>query len=340
MKKATLYKNLGDKKVQCLACQRYCKPPVGKSGYCGVRRNVDGELNLLVHGKAIAVHTDPIEKKPLFHFMPGSDVFSFGTIGCNFRCSFCQNWDISQATALVRERYKKPDEAELVLGKICDEGQDLPPKKIVEYCVKNKIPIIAYTYNEPTIFAEYAGDTALLARKKGIKNVFVSNGYESKECLDYMKGWCDAINIDIKSFSEDFYMKVCGAAKLSGVLDTVKRAWKLGIWTEITTLVIPGLNDSDKELGEIAEFIASVSVDIPWHATAFHPAYRMEDRESTPPETLERAWKIGKDAGLKYVYVGNIPGMEHEHTHCHKCDEELIVRWGVGFESEKIKEEL
>lgn len=335
MKKAFLYKKLAGKKVKCECCRHGCVVLPGHSGVCGVRKNIDGELFLRVYGKAIAVHVDPIEKKPFYHFMPGAKAFSFGTIGCNFRCKFCQNWDISQAINAVRERYKKPDESEVVIGKLCDEGQDLSPKSAVSYCKENNIPIIAYTYNEPTIFTEYAHDCAVLAKKSGIKNVYVTNGYESLRCLKYMKNWCDAMNIDIKGFSEKFYSEVCGA-KLSGVLDTVKAAYKLGIWIECTTLVIPGLNDSDGELKGIAEFIARVSADIPWHVTAFHPDYKMMDREETSEKILEKAYTLGKNAGLKFVYTGNVFG-GHENTYCPKCDELLIERSGMSCFKNVVK---
>jgi pyruvate formate lyase activating enzyme len=280
----------------------------------------------MVYGKAIAVNIDPIEKKPLYHFLPGSRIFSFGTIGCNFRCSFCQNWDISQATAVVKTKYDNSEVAEIIIGKMCDEGQDLPPEKIVEYCIANKIPSIAYTYNEPTIFSEYAHDTGVLARKKGLKNVYVSNGYESVECLEYMKDFCDAINIDMKSFSPDFYAKVCGGVRLEEVKDTVALAWKMGFWIECTTLVIPGKNDSDEELSGIAKFLAGISKDIPWHVTAFHPDYKMTDAGPTPANTLLRAYEIGKKAGLKFVYIGNISGTNHGNTLCPKCDKVLVKR--------------
>jgi len=330
MKKATLFHKAKDKYLRCGACRHNCVIAPDASGICGVRQNIDGELYLRVYGKAIAVHVDPIEKKPLYHFMPGSEVFSFGTIGCNFRCTFCQNWDISQAVEAVRERYKeKKDETEVMIGKICDEGQDLSPKKIVEHCRERNIPVIAYTYNEPTIFVEYAHDTAKLAQKHGIKNVFVSNGYESEECLEYMKDWCDAINVDIKAFDQKFYTEICGGAKLQGVLDTIKKVYELGIWMECTTLVIPEVNDSDKELRGIAQYLAGISVEIPWHVTAFHPAYKMLDKGRTPAKTLERAWKIGKDAGLKYVYTGNLPERGHDNTECPNCGEVLVERFGM-----------
>lgn len=335
MKKAVLFEKKGENLVQCTCCRHRCMIINGATGKCGVRRNIDGELFLLVYGKAIAVHVDPVEKKPMFHFLPGERIFSFGTVGCNFRCQFCQNWDISQATERLKEMYKNPVEAGLKLGELCDQGQDLPPKKVVEYCLGDGIPMVSYTYNEPTIFTEYAHDAGVLARKVGLKNIYVSNGYETEECLEYMKDFCDGINIDIKSFNKEFYQKVCGA-NLDGVLKTVKKAWEMGFLVECTTLVIPEQNDSDKELRGIAEFIAGVSVDIPWHVTAFHPDYKMSGKQ-TPASTLERAWGIGKEAGLKFVYSGNIPGMGHENTECPKCKKVLIKRFGMSCVENNLK---
>jgi len=330
--KCILYKKKDDKKVECQACNWYCNIPEGLTGICGVRQNNKGDLYLLVYGKAIAANLDNIEKKPLFHFLPGTKVFSIGTVGCNFRCLFCQNWDISQTPFLVKQEQKDPEKQNIVLGKVTSEGQDLPPKEIVKYCVENNIPSIAYTYNEPAIFFEYAYDTAKLAHKEGIKNVFVSNGYESKEALEKIEPYLDAINIDLKGFTKEFYQEIC-SAKLEPVLENIKKVHKMDIWLEITTLVIPGKNDSDEELTKIAEFIASVSDEIPWHVTAFYPHYKMQDIPPTPPSTLERAYKIGKKAGLKYVYTGNIPGMEAENTICPKCDELIIKRFGLDCDS-------
>ena len=330
MKKATLFKKLERNSVRCLCCQRYCIIDQGRSGVCGVRQNIDGNLYLNVYGKAIAVNIDPIEKKPLYHFLPGSKIFSFGTIGCNFRCAFCQNWDISQVPANAKEKYENPETAELVVSKMCDGGQDLPPEKIVDYCITNKIPSIAYTYNEPAIFSEYAHDTGVKARALGIKNVYVSNGYESRECLEYIKDFCDAINIDIKSFNPDFYAKTFGGVKLSGVKETIKLAHKMGFWIECTTLIIPESNDGDKELTEIAKFLADISKDIPWHVTAFHPDYKMRDKKATPVSTLLCAWEIGKKAGLNYVYVGNVIGEDHSNTLCPKCGRVLVERGNMN----------
>lgn len=287
-----MYKKLDKQTVQCLACAHYCVIQEGKTGICGVRKNDGGVLFSLVYGKPAAVHVDPIEKKPLYHFMPGTKILSFGTFGCNFRCGFCQNYDISQNRLQVMS-YK------------LQEMEEWAPERIVKLALERRIPSIAYTYNEPTIFVEYARDTMVLARERGLKNVFVSNGYESKETLDYIGPYLDAINIDLKSFRNEFYQKNCGA-KLQPVLDTIKRVHEMKIHQEITTLVIPGENDSEDELRQIAEFIASVDKNIPWHLSRFHPDYKMTGKDITSYESLAKAREIGLKAGLKYVYLGNV----------------------------------
>lgn len=326
MKKAVLYKKLTGGKVRCLACSFNCVIPEGNFGVCGVRENKGGDLYLLVYGKPCAVHVDPIEKKPLFHFLPGSEIFSIGTYGCDFGCEFCQNDSISQPTRIAKKEFAKDISAQREkIHAICGQGVDLPPEEIVERCVKEGIPSIAYTYNEPAVFFEYAYDTAKLGHAKGLRNVFVSNGFESLEALKKIRPYLDAINIDLKSFREDFYRDICHAG-LKPVLDNIKHCYDMGIWTEVTTLVIPGHNDSDSELSKIAGFIASISKDIPWHVTAFYPCYNMLDVPRTPEKTLLRAYGIGKKAGLNYVYTGNIPGLGHENTFCPKCGETLIER--------------
>lgn len=283
MKECVLYKKLDDKKVKCTACKHFCVISKGKYGICGVRKNVDGKLHLEVYEKPIAVAIDPIEKKPLRRFMPGTRIFSIGTVGCNFKCDFCQNADISQVRQ--EDRY----------------SVELSPEEIVDYCIENNIPLIAYTYNEPTIFFEYTYDTAKLANQKGIKNVYVSNGYYSAEAIKKISPYLDAINIDLKAFTDEFYKKICGA-KLENVLDSIKYTYKLGIWVEITTLLVPDENDSIEEITKIAEFIKSVDEEIPWHVSAFRPAYKMLDRKSMSYKKVERAVKIGKEVGLRYVY--------------------------------------
>ncbi|MBI4440391.1 AmmeMemoRadiSam system radical SAM enzyme [Candidatus Woesearchaeota archaeon] len=306
MKKAVLFERTEGKEVRCLACCHYCRIKDGNKGICGVRKNINGILYLMVYGKPISIAVDPVEKKPLFHFLPGTKILSFGTVGCNFKCEFCQNWDISQE----REDYG---------------SNDMAPDEIVKLAKEKNTGSIAFTYNEPTIFVEYAHDIAKLAKKQGIKSVFVSNGYESKESLEYISKYLDAINIDLKSFNEKFYLKVC-KAQLKHVLSTIKLAHKLGIWVEVTTLLIPDMNDSDGDTRQIADFIASVSSTIPWHVTAFHPDYKMEDTHATTKKSLLRAYKTGKKAGLKYVYTGNIDLDGHETTYCPKCGKELIKR--------------
>lgn len=315
LKEAFLYEKFKDRVVHCNLCAHRCLIPEDKRGICSVRENQKGTLYTLVYGLAIAAHIDPIEKKPFFHFLPGSQSFSIATPGCNFRCQFCQNWDISQMT-------KGPK------GSIA--GENLPPQEVVEQALKNNCQSIAYTYTEPTIFFEYAYDTALLAKEKGLANVFVTNGYQTPETIQKMKGVIDAANVDLKSFSDDFYQKVCGA-RLKPVLESIQKMHDAGIWVEITTLIVPGKNDSEKELKQMAEFIAGVSPNIPWHLSRFHPDYKMQESRSTPIETLDLAYKIGKKAGLEYVYLGNITTETGENTYCPKC-QKLVVR-RIGYDT-------
>jgi pyruvate formate lyase activating enzyme len=330
MKEATLYQKLDNNRVQCNACAFRCKINPENTGICGVRKNCKGKLRLLVYGRAIADNVDPIEKKPLYHFLPGTDVFSIGTIGCNFKCGFCQNWDISQMSE-SGELFADSCEATLKsknLDKqypIQDIGVEWLPEKIVKHCLKNNIPSIAYTYNEPTIFFEYTYDTAILAHEKGLKNIYVSNGYATNELVDEISPYLDAINIDLKSFSNKFYLSECGA-KLDPVLKGIEMFVKAGVWVEITTLVIPNENDSQEELEQIAKFIANISKDIPWHISRFHSDYKMQKCDVTPIETLKKAYDIGKKAGLNHVYVGNIEMNGLENTFCPKCEELLIER--------------
>jgi len=288
MKLAELYKKEKNK-VRCLACSHKCLISEGKTGICGVRKNIENKLYLLVYGKVAAMHIDPIEKKPLYHFLPGTKSFSIGTVGCNFRCLWCQNADISQVS---KGEY----------GKIF--GEEINSEEIVARAIQTKCKSISYTYNEPAIFIEFVKDIAEIAKKKNLKNVLVTNGYFSKESFDYIKNFVDAMNIDLKSFSDNFYVKYCGG-KLKPVLETIKMAHKAGIHIELTTLVIPGLNDSEKEFEQIAKFISSLGRDIPWHISRFFPMYKMLDREITSMETLRKAERIGKKY-LKYVHVGNV----------------------------------
>lgn len=319
MRKAILYEKLDHDDVKCTACNNYCFISKGNTGICGVRKNINGELHLLVYGQAAAMYVDPVEKKPLFHFMPREKVFSVGTVGCNFGCEFCQNWDISQS--IKEAKKKKQFEA---VNNFLQYGYKLMPEKIIETCKQRKIPMIAFTYNEPVIFFEYAYDTMKLAKKEGIKTIFVSNGYESGEALKKLKGYLDAINIDLKSFNPEFYKKYC-KSKLEPVLETIKKCHELGMWVEVTTLIIPGENDSEEELEQIAKFIASVSKTIPWHVTAFQPQYKMLDKKQTPHQKLVKAYETGKKH-LKHVYVGNVLDVERSSTYCSNCNNLLIKR--------------
>ena len=285
-KEAILYEKLSGNKVRCGVCNHRCLIGDGKKGICGVRKNEKGKLYTLVYGKAIAENIDPIEKKPFFHFMPGTRSLSIATVGCNFRCMHCQNADISQTDFI--------------------SGKDLLPERVVEDALENDCPSIAYTYTEPTIFVEYALDTMKLARKNKLKNVWVSNGYMTKETLDLIGLYLDAINVDLKGFTEKFYQEVCGA-KLKPVLENLKRIKKKKIWLEVTTLIIPTKNDSPKELKNIAEFIKKeLGAETPWHVSRFFPTYKMVDLLPTEVEKIYKAVDIGKKAGLKYVYGGNI----------------------------------
>lgn len=288
MKEAILYKKEG-LNARCLACAQHCIISEGKTGVCGVRKNVGGKLYLLVYGKIASIGIDPIEKKPLYYFLPGTKTYSISTVGCNFKCVFCQNYNISQAS-------KGLD------GVIF--GQDMKPEKVVEEALKTGCQSISYTYNEPSIYIEYVKDVAVIAKKRGLKNILVTNGYLGKESFDFIKDYIDAMNIDLKSYSDEFYKIKCGA-RLEPVLDTIKRAWNYGIWIELTTLIIPGENDSPKEMGEIAKFIASIDKGIPWHISRFFPMYRMVNNPITPKKTLEQAYDIGKKY-LKHVHIGNV----------------------------------
>jgi len=292
MKEAHLYKKLKNKKVQCLNCSHYCVILPKKRGICEVRENRDGKLYSSVYGKAIAVHVDPIEKKPFFHFLPGSHSLSIATVGCNFKCASCQNYDISQMPQLTKRI----------------EGEKISPEKIVELAQKNKLPSISYTYTEPTVFSEYALDTMKLAKKKGLKNNWVSNGFWSKELFDLISPYLDAANVDLKSFEDEFYIKYC-RGRLQPVLETLKRLKEKKIWTEITTLVIPTLNDKEKIFKEIANFIKNeLGPETPWHISKFCGAisWKLQRIPDTPVETLQKAEKIAKKIGLKNVHLGNL----------------------------------
>lgn len=315
MHEAMLYDKLDDHQVHCRLCRHYCKIADGQRGICRVRENRGGTLYSLVYGRSVAASVDPIEKKPLFHLQPGSTSFSIATVGCNFCCKHCQNWQIAQ--------YPRTHEGEL-------PGDALAPETIVAEARAAGCSSIAYTYTEPTIFFEYAYDTAVLARQAGLKNVFVTNGYSSPEALRQIAPYLDAANVDLKAFNDDFYRTVCGA-KLQPVLDTIRLYRELGIWVEVTTLIIPGYNDAIEELQQLAAFIAGVGKEIPWHVTAFYPTHELRDAPRTPAKTLRQARQIGLDSGLRYVYEGNIPGEGGENTYCYDCGALLIERHGFAI---------
>jgi len=331
MKQAVLYEKLGEEKVKCTACSWYCQIAPNQVGICATRLNQKGKLYSLVYGFAIGLHLDPVEKKPLYHFYPGEKLLSFGTVGCNFGCLFCQNWEMSQINKFEIRNSKHETNLKLKIQNlkrlIKKMSQKITPKEIVEMAVSMGAKGIAYTYNEPAIFVEFAYDCMVLAKKKGLKNVFVSNGFESKESFNYIKDYLDGINIDLKSFRPQFYQKVC-LSKIEPVKENIKRYFASGIEVEVTTLIIPGYNDSQEELKEIAQFLASISKDIPWHISAFYPAHKMLDVPPTPVERLIEAYEIGKKTGLKYVYVGNVYDPSRSSTLCPKCGAMLIKRDG------------
>ncbi len=318
MKESYLYKKLKEKKVQCRTCAHFCVIFSGEKGKCGVRKNKDGKLFSLNHKKAAAMNIDPIEKKPLFHFLPGTPSFSIGAAGCSFSCKNCQNFDISQGP------------------KMSDDipGSEVSPEEVIKIAKKNSVPSISYTYTDPLAFLEYALDIMKLAKEEGIKNCFVSHGFMTKETREAIIPYLDAINIDIKSFSEEFYKSNCGA-RLDPVLETAKTLKNNGIWTEITTLSIPTLSDKEEMLRDIAKFIArELGEETPWHISRFSGdiSWKLQDLPPTPLETLERAHRIGKEEGLRYVYLGNTPGHSLEDTYCPECGEMVIERAGFKIE--------
>ena len=321
MKEAYLYEKLSSNKVQCRLCNHFCIIDEGHRGICGVRENRSGTLMSLVYGKVIAGHCDPIEKKPLFHFLPGSRSYSIATVGCNFRCLFCQNADISQM----------PLDQNRILG------EDTTPKDIVRAAVHQGAASISYTYTEPTVYLETALDTARIASEKGLANVFVSNGYMTPAALEKMGKHLNAANVDLKAFSETFYREQCGA-KLAPVLRTLEIMKEMGVWIEVTTLLIQGLNDNPEELKDLARFLVNLDPGIPWHISRFHPTYRLMHIHSTPVASIRRARDLGYEAGLQYVYTGNIHGDEGENTFCHSCKAPLINRTGFFVSKNRIKD--
>ncbi len=321
MKEASFYKKLDDLKVRCLLCPHECLINNNGTGICAVRKNINGTLFSLVYGKVIAENSDPIEKKPLYHFMPGTRSFSLATVGCNLSCKHCQNYEISQM----------PRDRKMI------SGNEMSPETLVQFAKNLSCDSISFTYSEPTIYYEFAYDIAKLSHDEGLKNVMVTNGYINKEPLEKIAPFIDAVNIDLKAYTDDFYKNICGA-RLQPVLDSIRNYKELGIWIEITTLIIPGLNDKEDELKSLAEFIASVGVDIPWHVTAFYPTYNLLEKPRTSIDHLIKAREIGIKAGLRYIFTGNLPGYEGENTYCYECKKLLIERNGFRIVNNLIKE--
>jgi pyruvate formate lyase activating enzyme len=318
--KETLFYKKEKEEVICFLCNHQCRIKEKKLGICGVRKNLGGTLYSLNYGKIVSVHIDPIEKKPLFHFFPSSKAYSIASIGCNFKCGFCQNWQISQV-----------EEAE----KLGVESFKSSAEEVVEEAIRNNCKSISYTYTEPTIYFEFAFEVSKLAKERGLYNNFVTNGYMSKEALEYISPYLDAANVDLKSYREEFYRKICKAS-LKPVLDNIILMKKLNIWVEITTLIIPGLNDSEEELKDIAQFISSLDKNIPWHISRFHPDYKFLNFSTTSLSILERAYQIGKEKGLKFIYIGNIYTSYGENTYCPGCNKLLIKRIGFLVEENNI----
>ncbi len=323
MKEAMLYELEDDKRtVRCSLCPHRCRIKDGDVGSCMVRRNKGGTLYSMVYGRLIAEHLDPIEKKPVFHYYPGSFSYSIATVGCNFKCSFCQNHDISQY---------------LRNGGQLLPGRSVTPEEIASAAYSAGCRSVSYTYTEPTIFLEFAYDVSRRAKEKGMGNVFVSNGYTSPDAIETIAPFLDAINIDLKNFNDDTYKRVNGG-RLQPVLDAIGKYRSEGVWVEVTTLIVPGMNDSEDELKAIARFLADTDPDIPWHVSRFYPNYRMNDRGATPLEKMKRAIEIGKEQGLHFVYSGNVPGWESENTFCPECGDLLIERFGFQSASNVIRE--
>jgi len=319
MHEALFYKKNDNAVLRCNLCPHACLIPEGRRGLCAVRENRDGRLYTLVYGNPIAEHVDPIEKKPLFHVLPGSSSYSIGTPGCNLSCRHCQNADIAH----LPHTHEIPT------------GLQRSPDAIVNAALTSGCRSIACTYTEPTIYFEYALEIAKSAAQKNLKTIFVTNGYITTPAIEAIAPFLDAANIDLKAFSDDFYRDICGA-HLQPVLDAIQTYRRCNIWIEITTLIIPGLNDSPDELKRAADFIVSVGEDIPWHVSAFYPTYQMTDRPQTPAETLHATRAIGQSAGLRYVYTGNIAGQGGEDTLCHACGAVLIERSGYSIGTNNI----
>jgi pyruvate formate lyase activating enzyme len=309
------------KVLRCLACGHRCRVLEGRTGVCRVRFRKDGELRV-PWGYVSGLQVDPIEKKPFYHAFPGRDALSFGMLGCDFHCGYCQNWISSQVLR---------DDRSIAHPTICSPGD------LVDIAVRQGAPVVVSTYNEPLITTDWAVDVFRLAKERGLVCGYVSNGNGTPEVLEYLRPWTDLFKVDLKGFDDRRYRKLGGVLK--NVLDTIENLVAQGFWVEVVTLVVPGFNDGDDELRSIAGFLAGVSVDIPWHVTAFHPDYEMTGPSRTPPETLKRAWDIGRESGLRYVYAGNLPGGvgHRENTRCPTCDDTLIERHGFTVTANRMK---
>lgn len=314
--RAGLWEKLSDGRIRCNLCAHRCLIPLEGRGICAVRENRQGNLESIVYGRLIAENLDPIEKKPLFHVLPGSFSYSIATAGCNFRCDFCQNHEISQLPALTGQ-----------VG-----GREMSPPVIVERARQSGAASISYTYTEPTVFFEYAKDIAILAQSAGLLNIFVTNGYMTPETLTDLGELLTAANVDLKSFRDEFYRQRCGA-RLGPVLTSIRKMKEMGVWVEVTTLIIPGYNDDREELREMADFICSLGPETPWHISRFQPRYKLLKIPATPATSICQAWEIGREAGLKYVYAGNMLGNPRENTSCSRCGFTLIERYGFTVRS-------
>ena len=316
---AALWRAAADGAVDCFLCAHRCPIAPGKRGICRVRENQAGRLVSLVYGLAIAHHVDPIEKKPFFHFLPGSRAYSIATVGCNFQCGFCQNWQISQWPR--KEGGAMP-------------GEPLPPHQVVKNAKAAGCASVSYTYTEPTVFFEYARDCGRLARAEGLRNTFVTNGYATAEAVEAMAGWLDAANVDLKAWSDDFYRRIC-KGRLEPVKETIRGMHGAGIHVEVTTLLVPGENDARADIEGIAAFLAGVSRDLVWHVSRFHPDYDMLDVAATPMETMEAALETGREAGLRFVYAGNVSG--GQDTVCPACGATVIRRTGFAVATTNLR---
>lgn len=320
-REAAWYKKLDGKQVECLLCPRRCKVADQETGWCGVRTNYEGVYYTQVYGRVATIHSDPIEKKPLFHFLPSTETFSLSTVGCNFECLFCQNWELSQF---------RPEQVKAPYGFVS-------PAKLVASAKKLGVKSIAFTYGEPVVFYEYVLDTARLSKRSGIPAVMITNGYIEPKPMDKLLEALSAVKVDFKAYDRAFYKKWC-RGELDPVLKTMQRIRKKGVWLEMVHLTIPGLNDDREQTKALCGWVMdSLGPDVPLHFTRFHPTYKLTNINRTPPSTLQRQWEIAKKAGLHYVYTGNLPGHEGENTYCHHCNKRVIRRIGFSVVENKIK---